>query len=109
MNKKITFLVVFLGLLFIASASLATSTTITNYGPKSWDLLIKSITNVVAGVIGGLSTIMIIVAGIFYLTSAGNPQRMEKGKTALIYAIAGIAIAISAEAIVSMILGVVKS
>jgi len=51
---------------------------------------------------------MIIVAGIFYLTSAGSPQRIEKGKTALFYAIGGIVIALSAEAIVSMILEIVK-
>ncbi|OGZ85051.1 MAG: hypothetical protein A2599_00295 [Candidatus Staskawiczbacteria bacterium RIFOXYD1_FULL_39_28] len=108
MNKRLIYFIVFVGLLATASSALAASTTITNFGPESWEDLIKSITNVVAGVIGGLATIMIIVAGIFYLTSAGSPQRIEKGKTALFYAIGGIVIALSAEAIVSMILEIVK-
>jgi NAD/NADP transhydrogenase beta subunit len=50
---------------------------------------------------------MIIVAGIFYLTSAGNPQRIETAKKALIYAIAGIAIGLAATAIVNIIKNVI--
>jgi len=70
------------------------------------DLLLK-IARGVADLIGVLGTIMIIVAGILYLTSAGDPGRMGKAKTALVYAIAGIAIALAAEAIISIISDIV--
>ena len=70
------------------------------------DLLLK-IARGVADLIGILGTIMIIVAGILYLTSAGDPGRMGKAKTALVYAIAGIAIALAAEAIISIISDIV--
>jgi NAD/NADP transhydrogenase beta subunit len=46
---------------------------------------------------------MIIVAGILYLISAGNPGRIETAKKALIYAIAGIVISMLATAAVSLI------
>ncbi|MEK7562089.1 MAG: pilin [Patescibacteria group bacterium] len=65
--------------------------------------LLGNIITAVAGIIGALSVIMIIVAGILYLTSAGSPEKMTKAKTALIYAIAGIVITLLASGIVAII------
>lgn len=66
------------------------------------DLLLK-----IAAGVGDLFTyigvIMIIVAGIFYLTSAGSPERIGTAKKALIYAIVGIVIGLAATAIVNII------
>ena len=70
------------------------------------DLLLK-IANGVGMVIASLGTIMIVVAGILYLLSAGDPGKMQKAKTALIYAIIGIAIGIMASSIVSMVRGII--
>ena len=58
--------------------------------------------------IASLGTIMIIVAGIFYLTSAGSPERIGVAKKALIYAIAGIAIGVAATAIANIIVDILK-
>jgi len=68
------------------------------------ELLTDGIIPAVAGIIASLATIMIIWAGILYLTSAGNPERTGLAKKALMYAVIGIVIAISAEAI-AMIIG----
>jgi len=51
---------------------------------------------------------MIIVSGIMYLTSAGNPAKMENAKKAFFYAIAGIVISLTAEAITLTITGILK-
>lgn len=70
--------------------------------------LLMQIVKAVGTLITTLGTIMLIVAGILYLTSAGSPERMGKAKTALIYAIAGIAIGLAASAIVDIIKDIVK-
>jgi len=67
------------------------------------ELLTNGILPAVAGLVGTLAVIMIIVAGILYLISAGNPGRIETAKKALIYAIAGIVISMLATAAVSLI------
>ena len=76
---------------------------IPNYGPKDLCALLTGISSAVAGVVGTVGVIMIIVAGIFYLTSAGNPERIGVAKKTLIYAIVGIAIALSAGAIIAIV------
>ncbi len=70
-------------------------------GVGNFGELLTKIADGVGTLIATLGTIMIIVAGILYLTSAGSPDKMTKAKTALIYAIAGIAIGLAAKAIVA--------
>lgn len=76
---------------------------VNNFG----DLLLK-IASGVGVLIASLGTIMIIVAGILFLTSAGSPTKMETAKKALTYAIIGIAIGLAATAIVQIIWGILK-
>lgn len=71
------------------------------------ELLLK-IAGAVGALVGALGTIMLIVAGILFLLSAGRPEAITKAKTALIYAIAGIAIGLAATAIVETIQWVLK-
>jgi len=66
-------------------------------------LLTDGIIPAVSAIIGSLSVIMIIIAGILYLTSAGSPEKIGTAKKALTYAIIGIVIAIAASGIVDII------
>jgi hypothetical protein len=104
MNKKAVYLIAFAGLLSLASSVFA-QITIPNplKGVDSFGDLLAKIADGVGTVIAALGTIMIIVAGILYLTSAGSPERMTKAKTALVYAIAGIVIGLAAHVIVKVI------
>lgn len=72
-------------------------------GSTDFGGLLRKIADAVGTLIATLGTIMIIVAGILYLTSAGSPERMSKAKTALVYAIAGIVIGLAAKGIVEII------
>ena len=105
MNKKIAFLTI--SLVLFCLADLAFGVEITNPlaqgGVTNFSQLLMKIADAVGTLIATLGTIMLIVAGILYLTSAGSPERITKAKTALIYAIAGIAIGLAASAIVSII------
>jgi len=57
------------------------------------------------GFVGALAVLMIIVAGIMYLTSGGDEGRVEKAKQWLIYAIVGLIVALLGWVIVSTVIG----
>ncbi|MEK7658826.1 MAG: hypothetical protein AAB352_03100 [Patescibacteria group bacterium] len=104
MNKKFASLVMLLGLFSLISL-VSAQVQIPNPlgGVNNFGQLLLKIADGVGVLIASLGTIMIIWAGILYLTSAGSTERMTKAKTALFYAIIGIAIGISARIIVIII------
>lgn len=70
---------------------------------NNFEELLTKIFQAIAALVGGISAIMVIVAGIFYLTSAGRPEKIKQAKDTLTYAIMGLAIALLAEAIIGAI------
>jgi len=101
--KKISIsFAVFVGLFLIASI---TSGQLINPLPGVNDFkdLILKITTTVSDLITGIGVIMIIVSGIMFLLSAGSPEKIKNAKTALTYAIVGIAIGVTARGIVQTI------
>ncbi len=65
--------------------------------------ILENLESLVFQIAMGLATIMFIVAGILFLTSAGSPERLTKAKQALIVAIFGTLIAILSKAIVTIL------
>lgn len=55
------------------------------------------------GVFGMLALISFIVAGILYLTSAGDEKRMQSAKRAASYSILGVVVALSAFVVVQAV------
>jgi hypothetical protein len=51
--------------------------------------------------------IVVVVAGIFYVISAGDSGKVAKAKTALTYALVGLGIIIMAFAITNFVIGAV--
>lgn len=110
MNKKVVSVIIFASLFCCASLALADGgASIPNplEGVNSFGDLLTKIAEGVGEVVAALGTVMIIVAGILYLTSAGSPERISKAKTALFYAIAGITIGLAARAIVEIIKNII--
>jgi len=105
MNKKIICSVVFVGLFCLIHPVFGDGVTITppEGVPTTFCALLTQIAGAVGMIIASLGGIMIVVAGILYLTSAGSPERMGTAKKALVYAIAGIVIGLSATVIVDVI------
>lgn len=66
--------------------------------------LIKNLVNALLFVVGALSVIMIIVAGILYTTSAGDSNKVSRAKNTLTYSIVGLAVSFLAYAIVNWVL-----
>ena len=69
---------------------------------------IQLVLQIIFGLIGSLAVLMIIISGVRYITSAGDPQKVNKAKDGILYSLIGIVVAASAEAIVAFVLGNVK-
>ncbi len=68
--------------------------------------ILKLLTNaaeILMWFVGALAVIFIIVGGIQYITSAGNPSGQERSKKTITYAIGGLVLALSTTAIISFI------
>lgn len=63
-------------------------------------LIIKS----ALGVIGGLALVMVVWGGFQWLTSAGNPEKVKKGSSTMLWAIVGLILALGSYVLVGTIL-----
>ena len=66
---------------------------------------IGNVLRVVFGVAGAVAFLMVTLAGLKFVLSQGNPQETAKAKNAIIDALIGLVIAMSAFTIVSFLLG----
>jgi len=64
---------------------------------------INRIAGIFFGLIIAIAVIMLLYAAFLYLTAAGNPDRTNRAKDILIYGIVGIAVAIVAGGVTSII------
>ena len=71
--------------------------------------IIQLIVNAIIFVIGIVAVIMIILGGITYTTSQGDPNKVKKGKDTILYGIIGLVVALLAYAIVNFVLGALQS
>ena len=54
--------------------------------------------------VGVIAVIMVIIGGINYTTSQGDPEKIKKAKNTILYGIIGLIISLLAFAIVSFVL-----
>ena len=64
----------------------------------------KNIISILLWVVGIAAVIVIIYAGITFVTAAGNPSAITRAKTMIIYAVIGLAVAILSYAIVNFVI-----
>jgi hypothetical protein len=57
---------------------------------------IKTVIEALAGLAGLVATGFFVVGGFSYITSSGNPQRLEKAKRTILFSAMGLAITIAA-------------
>jgi len=65
---------------------------------------VKDLVNFLLYVLGAVSVIVIIFAGIFYTTSIGDAASITKAKNTLLYAVVGLVVAVLSYAIVNFVL-----
>lgn len=67
--------------------------------------IIANIINLLLWMIGIIAVIMIIIGGIRYTTSAGDPGQAKSARDTIVYAIVGLVVAIMAYGIVNWVIG----
>jgi hypothetical protein len=70
----------------------------TNNNNKVWNIV-----SLALFILSGVAVIMIVISGIRYATSAGDPSKVTSAKNTLLYSVIGLVVAISAAVIVSLI------
>ncbi len=72
--------------------------------------LVQTISNIVGillGLVGAVGVGFFIYGAYLYLTASGAPYQMERGKSAMMTALAGIVLAMVAFGIVELVMGAV--
>ncbi len=81
------------GTLFLISKVQAAANDIENpIGAKNFETVIKNVTGWAAAIAAPLTALMVLVAGVLYMTSGGSADRVKKAHQALVWAIVGFAV-----------------
>ncbi|HXR49537.1 MAG TPA: hypothetical protein VN778_00715, partial [Verrucomicrobiae bacterium] len=56
----------------------------------------------VFAILGALSVLMIVIAGLRFVTGSSSPQEIAKARNTIVYALIGLLIALAAESIVRL-------
>lgn len=64
---------------------------------------IHIIVNLALGIAGAVALLVITMAGFRYVTSRGNPQQVTQARDAIIYALIGLVVLMSAFLIVNLV------
>lgn len=71
------------------------------YGPNG---VITRVVRIISLVVGVAAVFMIIVGGIRYITSSGDPNNTNGAKNTILYAIVGLLVAVFAQAIIIFVI-----
>lgn len=69
------------------------------------DGVIMRVVGMLSWVIGVAAVIIIIIAGLKYITSAGDPKAIASAKDTLLYAVIGIVLFLTSQAILRFVVG----
>ena len=67
--------------------------------------LLEAVMTIVLGILGVVAIIMIIIGGIQYASSQGDPSSTSRAKKTILYALVGLILAIFARVIVALVFG----
>lgn len=65
---------------------------------------VRVVISVILGVLGMVAVVMIVLGGVNYTTSQGDPGKVKKAKDTIMYGIIGLVVAMLAFAIVNFVL-----
>lgn len=66
---------------------------------------IATIMTIIFTIMGAMCLLIVTIAGFRYVASRGDPNAVAKAKNTIIYALIGLAVAVSAATIVNFVVG----
>ena len=106
----IAFAVIAIGTAALPSVSFAADTSTTGVtlvnplGSSDVRVIIGQVIKAFLGLSGSIALVMIIYGGFLWLTSNGNPEKIDKGRKVLVWAVIGLAVIFSAFTITNAII-----
>lgn len=97
--KKIVVSLILLSMLFVPVMAFAQP----NVTISSLDQLVEAVKRPIWVVFGLIALISFVVAGILFLSAAGNPEKIAQARTAFLWGIVGVVVGIVAYSIVAII------
>ena len=79
-----------------------------NRGENNLQETVKNVLSTMFMIIGVIAVVMIVIGGIKYMTSMGDPGKVQSAKNTILYSVIGLIVAISAFAIVNFVLGAIE-
>jgi cbb3-type cytochrome oxidase subunit 3 len=103
-NLNLIALTGLIGLSFISGPAFAADADVSQV-----QNFIKSVIGVITGIAALVAALIFVIGGIMYIFSAGNPERLDRAKSTLLYSAIGLAICIGAYAITNIVAGLATS
>jgi hypothetical protein len=72
-------------------------------GGATLDSLVNGIKTAAWTIFGAVAVIAFVVAGILFLTAAGNPEKIQQARNAFLWGVAGVVVGILAYSIISIV------
>lgn len=77
-------------------------------GDDQFVTIIQNILNAVIGISGIVAVIYIVIGGVSYMTSTGDPNKIQKARQTILYAVIGLIICALAFAIVNLTITIIN-
>ncbi len=87
----------------LSAVGLDTNNLPNSGGSDAPQSMLSTVLVIVFSTLGAVSLLMVVLSGLRYTMSAGDPQKMSQAKNAIIYALVGLAIALSGFSIVTFV------
>jgi type IV secretory pathway VirB2 component (pilin) len=71
-------------------------------------VIVARVIQAILGVTGSVALLVFIYGGFMYLISAGDPDKVKKGKNALLYGVIGLAIIVGAYMLVKTVVSALE-
>lgn len=73
-------------------------------GTTNFTQIFGNAIKIVTGIMGSLALVVFVYGGFLWLTSGGNSDKVQKGSSAMIWAVLGIVVIFASYAIISLVL-----
>jgi hypothetical protein len=101
--KKITLGLVLLGAMVLPVVAMAQPAVTIG----SLQEVITKLENALWIIFGGVAVICFVIAGILFLTAAGNPEKVQQARNAFLWGVAGVVVGIVAYSIIAIVSSVI--
>lgn len=88
----------------IAQCNMPETETAADGEEKTLIWYIGTVINVVLGLVGIIAVVVIIIGGISFITSQGDPGKVTKARNTILYGVIGVVVALLAFTIVTFVL-----